>query len=67
MNNALWHFYFYGFIAAMPDGYDTLIEDDGGGVSAGQRQLLTIARAFQFGGSWPARWRRKNSNSLRWP
>lgn len=34
------------FVRTMPDGYDTVIGDDGGGVSAGQRQLLTIARAF---------------------
>lgn len=34
------------FVRTMPDGYDTVITDDGGGVSAGQRQLLTIARAF---------------------
>ena len=34
------------FVRTMPDGYDTLIDEDGGGVSAGQRQLLTIARAF---------------------
>ena len=30
----------------LPDGYDTVIEDEGTNVSAGQRQLLTIARAF---------------------
>ncbi|MBC9225136.1 ATP-binding cassette domain-containing protein [Aeromicrobium sp. 636] len=34
------------FVRTLPDGYDTVITDDGGGVSAGQRQLLTIARAF---------------------
>lgn len=34
------------FVRTLPDGYDTVISDDGGGVSAGQRQLLTIARAF---------------------
>ena len=30
----------------LPDGYDTVIDDEGGTVSAGEKQLLTIARAF---------------------
>ncbi|MBT2381794.1 ABC transporter ATP-binding protein [Streptomyces sp. ISL-111] len=34
------------FIRTLPEGYDTLIDEDGGGLSAGERQLLTIARAF---------------------
>ncbi|GGU85643.1 multidrug ABC transporter ATP-binding protein [Streptomyces litmocidini] len=34
------------FIRTLPDGYDTVIEDDGAGVSAGEKQLITIARAF---------------------
>ncbi|MDN5854945.1 MAG: ABC transporter ATP-binding protein/permease, partial [Actinomycetia bacterium] len=34
------------FVRTLPDGYDTEIEDDGANVSAGQQQLLTIARAF---------------------
>ncbi|MDR7087439.1 ATP-binding cassette subfamily B protein [Aeromicrobium panaciterrae] len=34
------------FVRTSPDGYDTIIEDEGTNVSAGQRQLLTIARAF---------------------
>lgn len=34
------------FVRQLPDGYDTVIEADGGNVSAGERQLLTIARAF---------------------
>jgi len=34
------------FVRTLPDGYDTQIDDDGASVSAGQRQLLTIARAF---------------------
>ena len=33
------------FIRRLPDGYDTQITGDGGNLSAGQRQLLTIARA----------------------
>jgi ATP-binding cassette subfamily B protein len=34
------------FVHALPDGYNTIIEEDGAGVSAGEKQLLTIARAF---------------------
>jgi ATP-binding cassette subfamily B multidrug efflux pump len=34
------------FVHALPDGYDTVIGQDGGSVSAGERQLITIARAF---------------------
>lgn len=34
------------FVRTLPDGYDTVVDDGGSGVSAGQRQLLTIARAF---------------------
>ncbi|WP_422110422.1 ABC transporter ATP-binding protein [Cellulosimicrobium arenosum] len=34
------------FVRSLPDGYDTVIDDEGGSVSAGEKQLLTIARAF---------------------
>ena len=34
------------FVGALPDGYDTVLDDDGSNVSAGEKQLLTIARAF---------------------
>ncbi|WP_312799743.1 ABC transporter ATP-binding protein [Corynebacterium variabile] len=34
------------FVHALPEGYDTVIDQDGGSVSAGERQLITIARAF---------------------
>ncbi|MFM7069546.1 MAG: ABC transporter ATP-binding protein, partial [Actinomycetes bacterium] len=34
------------FVHALPDGYDTLLDDEGASVSAGEKQLLTIARAF---------------------
>jgi len=34
------------FVRTLPDGYDTMIDDEGTGVSAGEKQLLTIARAF---------------------
>ncbi|WP_159809569.1 ABC transporter ATP-binding protein [Cellulomonas citrea] len=34
------------FVRTLPDGYDTVIDDEGGTVSAGEKQLLTIARAF---------------------
>lgn len=33
------------FITALPDGYDTVLGSDGGNLSQGQRQLLSIARA----------------------
>ena len=34
------------FVHTLPDGYDTVIDEDGSNVSAGQKQLITIARAF---------------------
>jgi ATP-binding cassette subfamily B multidrug efflux pump len=34
------------FVRALPDGYDTVLDDDATNVSAGEKQLLTIARAF---------------------
>jgi len=34
------------FVRTLPDGYDTPVEDDATSVSAGEKQLLTIARAF---------------------
>ncbi|MDQ0736833.1 ABC transporter ATP-binding protein [Arthrobacter agilis] len=34
------------FVRSLPDGYDTVLDDEGGNVSAGEKQLLTIARAF---------------------
>ena len=33
-------------VQALPKGYDTVIDDSGSGVSAGEKQLITIARAF---------------------
>jgi ATP-binding cassette, subfamily B, multidrug efflux pump len=35
-----------GFVRMLPDGYDTVIDEEGSNVSAGQKQLITIARAF---------------------
>ena len=32
------------FVHALPDGYDTIVDQDGGSISAGERQLITIAR-----------------------
>jgi ATP-binding cassette subfamily B protein len=34
------------FVHSLPDGYDSLINEEGDNISAGQKQLLTIARAF---------------------
>jgi ATP-binding cassette subfamily B protein len=34
------------FVHSLPEGYETRIDDEGGTVSAGEKQLLTIARAF---------------------
>ena len=34
------------FVHSLPDGYDTMIDDEGSNVSAGEKQLITIARAF---------------------
>jgi ATP-binding cassette subfamily B multidrug efflux pump len=34
------------FARSLPDGYDTVLDEDSAGVSAGERQLITIARAF---------------------
>ncbi|MDZ4092031.1 MAG: ABC transporter ATP-binding protein [Arthrobacter sp.] len=34
------------FVRSLPEGYDTVLDDEGGNVSAGEKQLLTIARAF---------------------
>lgn len=36
----------HGFITRLPNGYDTVITEDGGNLSSGQKQLLTIARAM---------------------
>ena len=36
----------YGFIKRMSNGFDTVIGEDGGSLSQGQKQLLTIARAM---------------------
>lgn len=36
----------HGFITELPDGYDTDVNKRGGRVSAGQRQLISFARAF---------------------
>ena len=34
------------FVRTLPDGYDTMIDEEGSNISAGEKQLITIARAF---------------------
>ena len=34
------------FVHSLPDGYDTIVDDEGANISAGEKQLITIARAF---------------------
>ena len=34
------------FVHSLPDGYDTVLDAEGGNISAGEKQLITIARAF---------------------
>ena len=34
------------FVHSLPDGYDTILDEDASNVSAGEKQLITIARAF---------------------
>jgi ATP-binding cassette subfamily B protein len=34
------------FVHSLPDGYASIIDDEGGNISAGEKQLITIARAF---------------------
>lgn len=38
--------YCHSFIEKLPDGYDTILNEDASNISKGQRQLLTIARAL---------------------
>ncbi|WP_406693125.1 ATP-binding cassette domain-containing protein [Saccharopolyspora sp. ID03-671] len=39
------------FVRSLPDGYDTVLDDESSAVSAGERQLITLARAFLAGPS----------------
>jgi ATP-binding cassette subfamily B protein len=36
----------HGYISRLPNGYDTVLSDNGSSISKGQKQLLTIARAM---------------------
>ncbi|MGN1164067.1 MAG: ABC transporter ATP-binding protein, partial [Candidatus Ornithospirochaeta sp.] len=38
----------HSYISTLPKGYDTVISEDGGNISKGQKQLLTIARAMLY-------------------
>ncbi len=38
--------YVHRFVHSLPDGYDTVLDEDAANVSAGEKQLITIARAF---------------------
>ena len=38
----------HGYIMRLPQGYDTVIREDGGNISKGQKQLITIARAMLY-------------------
>jgi ATP-binding cassette subfamily B protein len=38
----------HSFIMRLPEGYETVISEDGGNISKGQKQLLTIARAMLY-------------------
>ncbi len=38
----------HGYVMRLPDGYQTVISEDGGNISKGQKQLLTIARAMLY-------------------
>ena len=38
----------HGYIMRLPQGYDTVISEDGGNISKGQKQLITIARAMLY-------------------
>ena len=38
----------HNYIMRLPDGYNTVISEDGGNISKGQKQLLTIARAMLY-------------------
>ncbi len=38
----------HGYVMRLPEGYNTVISEDGGNISKGQKQLLTIARAMLY-------------------
>jgi ATP-binding cassette subfamily B protein len=46
IHNAAEAAYVDRFVHALPDGYDTVLDDNASNISAGEKQLITIARAF---------------------
>ena len=38
----------HNYVMQLPQGYDTIISEDGGNISKGQKQMLTIARAMLY-------------------
>ena len=48
VENAARAAHIHSFITRLPEGYDTIISEDGGNISKGQKQLITIARAMLY-------------------
>lgn len=46
LQNAVKAVHLEDYIESLPDGYDTILNENGGNISKGQKQLITIARAM---------------------